>query len=192
MEKRRYKVSKQEAVPSLELTRVPQGEHGENRGDIIKETVRKNLPELKNTNLQTKSAHRIHSLVDLWRPISRHTALKFQMKRNKEEILEDTTGGGGRGWRGSTYNVRHSKLLGSKLCSNTLDILRDVSILYFPIHSNYRSDIKVKEDFRYARTQALYFPYALSLDLLEDVLQWNNGIKQNTGRLGIQETEEAL
>lgn len=53
----------------------------------------------------------------------------------------------------------------------TLDILRDVFILYFHIHSNYRSDIKVKEDFRYARTQALYFPYALSLDLLEDVLQ---------------------
>lgn len=64
MEKRRYKVSKQEAVPSLELIRVPQGKHGENR-DIIKDTVQKNLPELKNTNLQTKSAHRIHSLVDL-------------------------------------------------------------------------------------------------------------------------------
>lgn len=41
------------------------------------------------------------------------------MKRNKEEILKDTMGGGGRGWRGSTYNVRHSKLLRSKLCSNT-------------------------------------------------------------------------
>lgn len=73
---------------------------------------------------------------------------------------------------------------------NTFDIPRETRISIFSPTTNQMW--RQNRDFFWMRRHPFDFPCARSLALLQDVLHGNNGVKQNTGRPRIQDTEDPL